>query len=41
MEDNTKLAMAIMAVNFVIALVVMAWCNKRIKDMTDPKNWKK
>lgn len=41
MEDNTGLAVAIVVTNFVIALIVMAWCNKRITDMTDPKNWKK
>ena len=41
MEDNTGLAVAIVVVNFVVALVVMMWCNKRIADMTDPEKWKK
>ena len=40
MEDNTGLAVAIVAVNFIVALVVLAWCNKRIKDITNPDNWK-
>jgi len=33
--DSVELAVAIFAVNAVVALVVLAWCNKKIKDLTD------
>jgi hypothetical protein len=41
MEDNTALAVTIVVTNFVVALIVVGWCNKKIAEMTDPKNWKK
>ena len=39
MSDN-ELAAAIFIGNIVAALLVMAWCNKKIKDLTDKDNWK-
>jgi hypothetical protein len=38
--DNTELAVAIFAVNIVVGLIVLAWCNKKIKELTDRDNWK-
>ena len=34
-----ELAVAIGIINLVAAMLLRAWCNKRIKDMTD--KWKK
>ena len=38
--SDTELAVAIFAVNIVVALVFLNWCNKKIKDLTDKDNWK-
>jgi len=38
--DNTELALAIFISNIIIALVVVGWCNKKIKEYTDKDNWK-
>jgi len=38
--DSTELAIVIAASNLIIALIVLGWCNKKIKEMTDPDNWK-
>jgi hypothetical protein len=35
----TELAVAIGIVSLIAAILLRAWCNKRIKDMTD--KWKK
>lgn len=40
MEDM-GLALAIFAGNAVAALLVLAWCNKKVKDTANPDNWKK
>jgi hypothetical protein len=36
-----EVAIAIVITNIVIAIIVAGWCNKRIGELTDPKNWKK
>ena len=40
MEDS-GLAITIVVVNFVIGIAVVVWCNVKIKEMTNPDNWKK
>ena len=39
MSDN-ELAAAIFIANIVVALLLLAWCNKKTKDLTDKDNWK-
>ena len=39
MSDN-ELAAAIFIANIVVALLLLAWCNKKIKNLTDKDNWK-
>ena len=38
--DNTGLAVAIFVGNFVVAIGVLAWCNYKIRELTDKDNWK-
>jgi hypothetical protein len=38
--ENMDLAIAVFVTNIVIAIGVVAWCNKKIKDLTDKDNWK-
>ena len=38
--DSVGLAVAIFVANAVIALGVLAWCNHKIKELTDKDNWK-
>ena len=38
--DNTGLAVAIFVANLVGAIVILAWCNHKIKELTDKDNWK-
>jgi hypothetical protein len=38
--DDMGLAMAIFIGNLVVALGVLAWCNHKIKELTDKDNWK-
>ena len=38
--DNMGLAVAIFIGNLVVALGVLAWCNHKIKELTDKDNWK-
>ena len=38
---NVEVGVAIFITNIVIALVVVSWCNKKIKDITNPDNWRK
>tara|TARA_Y100000593_G_scaffold95031_1_gene198569 strand:+ start:19195 stop:19317 length:123 start_codon:yes stop_codon:yes gene_type:complete len=39
--ENLNLAIVIVATNFIVSMVIVAWCNKRIKELSDPENWKK
>ena len=39
--ENSDLAIAIVVSNFVIGIVIVTWCNAKIKEMTNPDNWKK
>jgi len=39
--EETGLAITIVVVNFVIGIAVLIWCNAKIKELTDPDNWKK
>jgi hypothetical protein len=36
--SEAGLGIAIFAANIVAALIVLAWCNKKIKDLTDKDN---
>jgi uncharacterized protein YoxC len=38
--DNTKLAIIIVAINIIVALIFVNWCNKKIKKYTDKDYWK-
>ena len=38
--SDVELAVAILVVNVVAALVLLSWCNKKTKDLTDKDNWK-
>ena len=38
--DDTGLAAAIFIGNLVVAIGVLAWCNYKIKELTDKDNWK-
>lgn len=38
--DNINLAVAILVVNIIVALAALAWCNHKIKELTDKDNWK-
>ena len=35
-----EIVIAIMVTNFITALFVRGWCNKRISEITDINNWK-
>jgi len=37
----TELAVAIFIANLVGGIIIVVWCNKKIKEFTDPDNWKK
>lgn len=39
--ENLDLAIAIIVSNFITGIIVTLWCGKRIKELTDPDNWKK
>ena len=36
----TELAIAVAVTNLIIACLVRGWCNKRIDEISNPKNWK-
>lgn len=38
--DNVGLAAIIFIANLVVAIGVLAWCNHKIKELTDKDNWK-
>lgn len=38
--DDTGLAVVIFVANLVVALGVLAWCNYKIREITDKDNWK-
>tara|TARA_Y100000310_G_C20555820_1_gene750460 strand:- start:977 stop:1096 length:120 start_codon:yes stop_codon:yes gene_type:complete len=38
--DDINLAVAIFVANAVVGLAVLAWCNYKIKELTDKDNWK-
>jgi len=38
---DLSIAVAITLTNIGMALIIVSWCNKRIKEITDKDNWRK
>ena len=38
--EESGIAIAILAVNIIGAVILVAWCNKRIAEFTDVDKWK-
>jgi len=38
--NSSELGITVAVVNIIIVLVVVGWCNHKIKELTDKDNWK-